>query len=143
MVSEDSVRRALAAMAPEASEPWMRSALMASVRDALERPWVLDMDATIKPLYGHQEGAEIGYNPHKPGRPSHVLHTIWVGNLRLVRARSSSAARARTMPCWRVTRHAGKRFLAEQGITRIAMPLVDAAKLIGRATHRGCNPTCA
>jgi len=84
MVSEDSVRRALKAMAPEASEPWMRTALMDSVRDALDRPWVLDIDATIKPLYGHQQGAEIGYNPHKPGRPSHVLHTFWVGNLRLV-----------------------------------------------------------
>jgi hypothetical protein len=84
MVSEDSVRRALKAMLPEASEPWMRGALMASVREALDRPWVLDMDATIKPLYGRQEGAEIGYNPHKPGRPSHVLHTFWVGNLRLV-----------------------------------------------------------
>ena len=84
MVSEDSVRRALAAMAPEASEPWMRDALMSSVREALGRPWVLDIDATIKPLYGRQEGAEIGYNPHKPGRPSHVLHTFWVGNLRLV-----------------------------------------------------------
>ncbi|PTT74953.1 transposase [Pelomonas sp. HMWF004] len=84
MVSEDSVRRALAAMVPEASEPWMRSALMSSVREALDRPWVLDMDATIKPLYGRQEGAEVGYNPHKPGRPSHVLHTFWVGNLRLV-----------------------------------------------------------
>jgi hypothetical protein len=84
MVSEDSVRRALAAMVPAASEPWMRGSLMASVREALDRPWVLDVDATIKPLYGRQEGAEIGYNPHKPGRPSHVLHTFWVGNLRLV-----------------------------------------------------------
>jgi hypothetical protein len=84
LVSEDSVRRALKAMEPEASEPWMRQALMASVRDALDRPWVLDLDATIKPLYGHQEGAELGYNPHKPGRPSHVLHTFWIGNLRLV-----------------------------------------------------------
>jgi len=84
MVSEDSVRRALAAMSPEGSEPWMRGALMSSVREALDRAWVLDMDATIKPLYGRQEGAEIGYNPHKPGRPSHVLHTFWVGNLRLV-----------------------------------------------------------
>jgi hypothetical protein len=84
MVSEDSVRRALKVMAPAASEPWMREALMASVREALDRPWVLDMDATIKPLYGRQEGAEVGYNPQKPGRPSHVLHTFWVGNLRLV-----------------------------------------------------------
>jgi hypothetical protein len=30
-------------------------------------PWVLDIDATVKPLYGHQQGAQIGYNPHKPG----------------------------------------------------------------------------
>jgi hypothetical protein len=42
------------------------------------------MDTTIKPLYVHQDGAEIGYNPHKPGRPSHALRTYWVGNLRLV-----------------------------------------------------------
>ena len=84
VVSEDSVRRALKAMKPEATEPWMRQALMHSVRDSLELPWVMDIDATVKPLYGHQEGAEIGYNPHKPGRPSHVLHTFWVGNLRLV-----------------------------------------------------------
>jgi hypothetical protein len=84
LVSEDSVRRALQAMPPPASEVWMREALMASVRAALDRPWVLDLDATIKPLYGRQEGAEVGYNPHKPGRPSHVLHTFWVGNLRLV-----------------------------------------------------------
>ena len=57
---------------------------MTPVREALDRPWVLDMDASIKPLYGRQEGAEIGYNPAKPMRPSHVLHTFWVGNLRLV-----------------------------------------------------------
>ncbi len=84
VVSEDSVRRALGAMELPDSDPWMRNALMHSVRAALDRPWVLDMDATIKPLYGHQEGAEVGYNPHKPGRPSHVLHTFWIGNLRLV-----------------------------------------------------------
>lgn len=65
-----------------ASETWMRQSLMHSVRDALTRPWVLDLDATIKPLYGHQEGTEVGYNPHR--RPSHVLHTFWIGNLRLV-----------------------------------------------------------
>lgn len=84
MVSEDSVRRALAAMVPQASDAWMSSALMSSVRQALDRPWVLDIDASVKPLYGRQEGTEIGYNPHKPGRPSHVLHTLWVGKLRLV-----------------------------------------------------------
>ena len=84
VVSEDSVRRALKAMELAASETWMRRSLMDSVRDSLNWPWILDLDATIKPLYGHQEGAELGYNPHKPGRPSHVLHTFWIGNLRLV-----------------------------------------------------------
>lgn len=42
------------------------------------------MDTTIKPVFGHQQGAEVGYNPHKPGRPSHAYHTLMVRNLRLV-----------------------------------------------------------
>ncbi|WP_235823469.1 transposase, partial [Azohydromonas sediminis] len=67
-----------------ASAAWMRPSLMHSVREALDRPWVLDIDASIKPLYGRQEGAQIGYNPTKPMRPSHVLHTFLVANLRLV-----------------------------------------------------------
>jgi hypothetical protein len=32
------------------------------------------MDATVKPLYGYQEEAGVGYNSGKPGRPSHVYH---------------------------------------------------------------------
>ena len=79
-----ALRRALEHCAESASAAWMRPALMHSVREALDRPWVLDLDASIKPLYGHQQGAELGYNPSKPGRPRHVLHTLWVGNLRLV-----------------------------------------------------------
>jgi hypothetical protein len=83
VVSEDALRRALERIDEAASSAWW-SALMHSVREALDKPWVLDIDATIKPLYGRQEGAELGYNPAKPKRPSHVLHTFWVGNLRLV-----------------------------------------------------------
>ena len=79
-----ALRRALEHCAESASAAWMRPALMHSVREALDRPWVLDLDASIKPLYGHQQGAELGYNPSKPGRPRHVLRTFWVGNLRLV-----------------------------------------------------------
>ena len=45
--------------------------------------WILDADATVKPLYGHQEGAVVGFNPHQPGRPSHVNHTYWASPLRL------------------------------------------------------------
>jgi hypothetical protein len=55
----------------------------------------------IKPMFGKQSGAEVSYNPHKPGRPSHALHTYWVGNLRLVLdvvvcpGKEHSAAKAR------------------------------------------------
>jgi hypothetical protein len=35
-------------------------------------------------LYGHQDGADISYNPTKPGRPSHSIHTYWIANMRLV-----------------------------------------------------------
>lgn len=49
----------------------------------LEVPWVLDVDVTVKPLYGKQEGAARGYNPAKLGRPSHAYHSFWVSHLRL------------------------------------------------------------
>ena len=84
VVSEDALRRALQRIDEAASSTWLRPNLLHSVHEALDRPWVLDIDASVKPLYGRQEGAEIGYNPTKPKRPSHVLHTFLVGNLRLV-----------------------------------------------------------
>ena len=42
------------------------------------------MDTTVKPLYGHQQDAEVGYNPTKPGRPSHAYHSYFVANIRMV-----------------------------------------------------------
>jgi hypothetical protein len=45
---------------------------LATYAPALVQPWIADLDVTVKPIYGHQEGAEVGYNPHKPGRPSHA-----------------------------------------------------------------------
>lgn len=102
IVSDESLRRALAHLAPNQSKrcneaeraartlqlarstAWMDAALDESTREALRTAWILDVDTTVKLLYGHQAGAEIGYNPTKPGRPSHTLHTYWIGNLRLV-----------------------------------------------------------
>lgn len=83
IISEDALRRSLARIDEAASSAWLRPSLMHSVREALGRAWVLDIDATIKPLYGSQEGAELGYNPTKPKRPSHALHAFLVANLRL------------------------------------------------------------
>ena len=84
IASEDSVRRALQSMEEKKSDDWMKQHLKASYEPLLEEPWVLDMDSTVKPLYGHQEDAKLGYNPTKPGRPSHVYHTDLIANLRIV-----------------------------------------------------------
>ena len=51
---------------------------------------IFDLDSTVLTLYGHQEQARIGYNPHKRGRPSyHPLvcfegqsKDFWHGELR-------------------------------------------------------------
>jgi hypothetical protein len=44
------------------------------------------VDTTVKPFYGHQEGAAVNYTPHKPGRPSHSYYCYMMANLRLVLA---------------------------------------------------------
>jgi hypothetical protein len=84
IISEDALRRSLLRMSTEQSQAWLAPQLMGCVQAALSTPWILDVDTTIKPLYGKQIGAEVSYNPHKPERPSYALHTYWVGNLRLV-----------------------------------------------------------
>jgi len=94
IVGDESLRRALAQIAPapnarrneeqraqqeaqvQQADRWMDQALLESVQHALNTPWILDTDTTIKTLFGHQSGAEVSYNPHKPGRPSHTVHTI-------------------------------------------------------------------
>jgi len=84
VASEDSVRRALSAMKEEETGPWLQKHLHASYEPLLEEAWAMDMDSTVKPLYGHQEDAKVGYNPQKPGRPSHVYHSYFIANLRMV-----------------------------------------------------------
>jgi hypothetical protein len=84
VVSEDAVRRGLAKIDEAAGLSWLQTHLDYCTSPLLGEPWVLDMDSTVKPLYGHQEGAEIGYNPRKPGRPSHAYHTYFLSSLRLV-----------------------------------------------------------
>jgi hypothetical protein len=87
IISDEGLRRALAHLAPRTqrggeeeraarqaqltrSTAWMDSALAHSSGEALSTGWILDADTTVKLLYGHQDGAEVSYNPVKPGRPS-------------------------------------------------------------------------
>jgi hypothetical protein len=84
VVSEDAVRRAFKAIDEEDGASWLRGHLAFCTEPLLAEPWILDVDTTIKPLYGHQEGAVLGYNPKKPGRPSHCYHTYSMASTRLV-----------------------------------------------------------
>jgi Transposase DDE domain group 1 len=82
--SEDAVRRAFQNGEEEPYTVWTRQHLGATYERLLSEPWILDMDATVKPLYGHQEEAVLGYNPGKPGRPSHVYHCYFIAAIRRV-----------------------------------------------------------
>ena len=82
--SEDSVRRAFSDEDESECAAWLTRHLRNSYEPLLREPWILDVDTTVKPLYGHQEGAVKGYNPGKPGRPSHAYHTYFAANIRLV-----------------------------------------------------------
>lgn len=84
VVSDDCVRRALLKIEAQDGIRWLQEHLFYCYSPLLSQPWILDMDVTVKPLYGKQEGAIVGYNPHKPGRPSHTYHTFLMANLRLV-----------------------------------------------------------
>ena len=82
--SEDSVRRAFHDADEQECASWLTRHLRISYEPLLREPWILDVDTTVKPLYGHQEGAVKGYNPGKQGRPSHACHTYFVAGIRLV-----------------------------------------------------------
>jgi len=84
VLSEDAVRRAFVSAAEPACAAWLQKQLQHAYGPLLGEPWILDVDTTVKPLYGHQEGAVVGFNPLKPGRPSHTYHTYFIANLRLV-----------------------------------------------------------
>ena len=84
VASEDSIRNGMKSMEEAASGRWMKEHLKASYEPLLQEPWILDVDTTVKPLYGHQQEAVVGYNPAKPGRPSHAYHSYFVANIRMV-----------------------------------------------------------
>ena len=84
VASEDSVRRALLALKEEESSRWITRHLKASYEFLLDGPWILDVDSTVKTLYGPQEDGKLEYNPTKPGRPSHIYHTYFVAKVPIV-----------------------------------------------------------
>lgn len=82
--SEDAIRRAFQNGTPPAYAHWLHAHLANTYEELLKEPWILDMDGTVKPLYGNQELAVRGYNPTKMGRPSHVYQTYIIASIRMV-----------------------------------------------------------
>ena len=83
VVSEDSARRSLERLDRAKAQDWQCGHLRACWEPLLGEDWILDIDSTVKTVYGKQEGAQVGYNPHKPGRPSHTYHTYWIARIRI------------------------------------------------------------
>jgi Transposase DDE domain group 1 len=105
LLSEDAVRRALKRIEETAGIAWLDRHLARTTEALLGVPWVMDLDSTVKCLYGKQQAAEVGYNPRKPGRPSHCYHTALMANTRLalsvqVQAGNRTAARYGMQALW-------------------------------------------
>ncbi len=49
-----------------------------------QRTITLDLDSTVLTRFGNQEGSLIGYNPKRPGRPSHHPLMAFISDLRMV-----------------------------------------------------------
>ncbi len=84
VLSEDSARRAFQKIDEENCKKWQQKHLKYCYEPLLVEDWILDVDTTVKVLYGRQEGAEVCYNPKKPGRPAHVIHTYSMAETRLI-----------------------------------------------------------
>lgn len=54
VISEDALRRALSAIPEDKGVTWLDRHLSDSVIPLLDVPWILDIDTTVKPLYGLQ-----------------------------------------------------------------------------------------
>ena len=86
-VSEDSVRRGFRKGTHAewvAWDRWLTAKERTAVLPLLSERYILDLDTSVKLVYGQQEGAEVGYNPVRPGRPSQSLHVGFIGGLRLL-----------------------------------------------------------
>ena len=86
-VSEDSVRRGFRKGTRTdwaAWDQWLMAQERTVVLPLLTERYILDLDTSVKLVYGRQEGAEVGYNPTRPGRPSQSLHVGFIGGLRLL-----------------------------------------------------------
>jgi hypothetical protein len=80
---------------------WRRTMLEGQARA------IFDLDSTVLTVYGHQERAEVGFNPKKRGRPSYLPLLCFEGN---------------TRDCWEGSYHPGNTH-----VSTITIPLLERA----------------
>lgn len=115
VVSDDTVRRFFASIDPVLGAEWIAQQVQPLWR-ALPAQIILDWDSTVLTKYGHQEGAEVGYNPTKPGRRSHHPLLAVVAGTRLCpvyRFRSGDTVSASQ---WLAAMADAQRWLGEQKV---------------------------
>lgn len=83
LCSDDSSRRGVKRMDESEALSWLDQSLKDSYGPMIQRPWILDLDSTVKTIFGNQEGGAIGYNPKHPGRPSYSFHSYFIANTRM------------------------------------------------------------
>jgi Transposase DDE domain group 1 len=104
---------------------------------------VFHLDSVVLTLYGKQQGARIGYNPRKKGRPSyHPLlcfeahgQEFWHGSLRPGDAASNTGARALVQRCLRKA----PATIARSRIRLLADSGFFSGKLVNDLDQAGCG----
>ncbi len=79
---DDAIRRLFYSINENDARRWINYSSR-HLWTALPDGFILDWDSTVQTKYGHQEGAEIGYNPEKKGRKSYHPLLAVAANTRL------------------------------------------------------------
>lgn len=115
VVGDDTVRRFFKAVDPVIGAEWIARHLQPMWR-ALPQRIIMDWDTTVQTKYGHQEGAEVGYNPTKPGRRSyHPLMGIVAGT-RLCPAYRFRSGNTVSATQWHEAMNDAQRWLGEREV---------------------------
>lgn len=116
VVGSDTVRRFFKSIEPNLGAEWIARNAKPLWR-ALPEQIVMDWDSTVQPKYGHQEGAQVGYNPGKPGRRSfHPLMAV-VAQTRLCPVYQFRPGDTVTATQWQKAMEDAQRWLGERKVS--------------------------
>lgn len=115
VVSDDTVRRFFASIDPVLGAEWIARQVQ-PLWQALPEHIILDWDSTVLTKYGHQEGAEVGYNPTKPGRRSHHPLLAVVAGTRLCPAYRFRSGDTVSATQWLAAMSDAQRWLGDQPV---------------------------